>query len=410
MPRRLLAIGTTVPRVRSISWNEAVSVNIVDYQGLLFDYRTLPEVSWGRHLFSALTTYIQQGHPVYVILPEAKHFQLKSDYILEIFARFGVQISEVAGSTIILASSEEPFLSYCKFLRHHEIVFAPSGSDKEFIATVVDNIRRAVCARIGSLRVFHPPEKRNETDAISVLVRHFGPDYEEADEESPPTWCVEVASKLPGMSEIVARTTALESRITSLENALAAERANGNILRRWADLLWLDGVALQNRVSDALVLLGFNVECKNPTDHTRDLVATSGSFEFLIEVTGSTGSITIEKGRQLLQWVTDSEDNENAKGVLIGNAFRKEDPKLRPPTPDQRMFTTKLEEFATKYHLALFDVRDLFELVALKLRTGHIELERLCEELSGDGVVKPTVSMASNSQDGSSLNASSNAR
>jgi hypothetical protein len=169
---------------------------------------------------------------------------------------------------------------------------------------------------------------------------------------------------------------------------LESDEAKKFELARWTDMLWLDGVPLQKRISEALSLLGIANESKDPTGHSQDLEASFAGRSFLFEVTGSNGAITIDKGRQLLQWLSECADPTNSKGILIGNAFRKHAPSARPPSANHRLFVKELEDMANKFHLGLVDVRDIFALVVRKLGGEAIEAAHICEQLKADGVIR----------------------
>jgi hypothetical protein len=91
--------------------------------------------------------------------------------------------------------------------------------------------------------------------------------------------------------------------VTSLESQIDGYLGQKQQIERWAELLWLDGIPLQNRVREAFELLGFQTESKNPTGHTHDLVLSCGGDVFYAEVTGATGSIKVGKGRELMHWL-----------------------------------------------------------------------------------------------------------
>jgi hypothetical protein len=174
----------------------------------------------------------------------------------------------------------------------------------------------------------------------------------------------------------------------NLSSQLAVDESKRQELQRWSEMLWLTGVRLQTRVSEALAFLGVQNESKNPTGHVEDLEGTCLGRPVIFEVTASAGSIGVEKARQLLQWIGESADPTNTKGVLIGNAYRNEPPEKRPPTPDHKIFVKEAEDMAQKFHFGLLDVQDLFELVLRKLSGEDIRAEWICERLQTDGVIK----------------------
>lgn len=146
------------------------------------------------------------------------------------------------------------------------------------------------------------------------------------DDADRPDALHDVSAQLPGMAELVAASSAKRAEIAHLQSELERDETKRLELARWAEILWLDGVPLQMRLSEALTLLGIPNESNDPTGHTQDLAGTFAGRSFLFEVTGSNGSIGIDKGGQLLQWLAECNDPANTKGILIANAFRKHPP------------------------------------------------------------------------------------
>lgn len=179
----------------------------------------------------------------------------------------------------------------------------------------------------------------------------------------------------------------LKSRVTALEGQIENHLDKKQQIEKWAELLWLDGLALQDRVREAFAFLGFATESLNPTGHTHDLVIKQEGYTFYAEVTGSTGSIKIDKGRELLQWIIDSPSPERIRGVLIANAFRNLPPDGRPPSANHKIFTAELEQLANRYDFALVDVRELLKLVTARLESKGPDLRTVCQRMSGKGAV-----------------------
>jgi hypothetical protein len=155
----------------------------------------------------------------------------------------------------------------------------------------------------------------------------------------------------------------------------------------WAELLWLDGIPLQKRVREALDFLGFETEMPDPTGHGEELIAKHDTHRFLIEVTGATGSIKIDKARELVQWVLDSESPDRVRGVLVGNPFRNDPPQQRPPTENHKLFTTEVEGLATRFDFALLEVRELYRAILAKLEHKEVNVLKICEAMGLKGRV-----------------------
>jgi hypothetical protein len=389
--RRLLIVGTEVANFPSISWGEWARANPLDYQGLLLDCRD-PKLLPAQALISdCLQTLIASGHTAYILLPEAKGAAAWSG-AMTLVPYYYLYVEQADGLTLNIQHSDPLFQKYRTVLTKHEICFqlqSPRGNPPfPFVTGISDNVSRAVCGKVQSIYLLHPPAKNLEQKALKVIIEHFKPDLTSISSVPKPSWVEEIASAIPGVSEIQAKRIVIGAEIQKKTEQLEVENERLRALTSWADLLWMEGLPLQAKVSDGLTLLGINTSTADPSAHTSDLVAREGGITFEFEVTGSSGTIGIEKGRQLMQWVSDAPDPTNVKGVLVANAFRNEPPDKRPPTSDRRIFVLELERLAVRYHLALLDARELYRAVCIKLLGKPVDKAAILAGISEDGVVK----------------------
>lgn len=392
MPR-LLVLGKDIPRLKCVEWQDWHAHNLLDYQGLLIDCRNPSRISGNRALCDLLAQYMQHGHTVFLILPEATSVPV-GGLDLSILPYLTLKLSPARGKTLKDVINSAFFQSYMTALQGHEITITPAQIVQHvphgwaWQTTVSDNVNRAVCGQFARAYVFHAPASGRDGLAIKAILDFFQPDFEEPEREEPPEWSSRVTAQIPGVSDIRGRREQAHQEIAKLQSVIDTDAAKQRELEKWAEILWLDGVPLQVRVSEALALLGIPNESKDPTGHTQDLQGRCRDTPLLFEVTGSTGSIGIEKGRQLLQWITDCGDPTHTKGVLIGNAFRNNAPENRPPTANHKIFVKELEDMARRFHFALVDTRELFDVVIRKLGGEEVQVESVCTALRGDGVVK----------------------
>jgi hypothetical protein len=388
-------VGKQIKRLKCIEWSEWKNHNLLDFQGLLLDFRGNGAPLNDGSFPGVLIPFMRSRHEIFVILPEGAAKGV--DNVLRLFSPVNLQMESQKGQTLKITQSEPFIRAYRDSLTGHQIVLLtfiqpgmPVPSQWNWTATITDNVDRAVCGRYGTAHVLHPPAKHLDHLALKAILEHFSPTYEEPEPEERPTWAAEVTGQMPGVADLLMRIDANSNEISRLKNEIQADTEQAAELEQWAELLWLEGIPLQNRVASALNLLGLPTESTDPTGHLADLQATCGAQPILFEVTGSTGSIGVDKGRQLFQWVAQSKDPTNTKGVLVANAFRKNPPYQRPPTPDHKIFVKECEELALKFHLALIDVRDLYELIVRKFSGSAISGADLCLKLQGDGIVKLT--------------------
>ena len=386
--KRLLLIGKKLPRLESISWKESLSHNIVDYQGLLFDCRQMDGFTSGPLLYQRLYPYLTQGHPIYVILPDLKAMDKPSIQLPLFSPPIWFNVERSVGRTIKLISSAPFYQRYFNCFQGHEVVITPQFNNPPVEKTVVNNLNQIVCGEMTSWRVFllHPPAKANEDNAFKIILDHFEPDFLEPEAEAAPAWAAPVIASMPGVKELEQSVSELKERVSGLENEIDQQLRQKADIEKWAELLWADGIPLQNRVREAFDFLGFKTESYDPTGHTRDITLTHDVYTFFVEVTGSSGSIKIDKGRELLQWLIDAPSPEKVRGVLVANAFRNLPPTERPPTSNHKMFTTELEQLANRYDFALLDVKELYRVVLAKLENKAIDLNTVCRSMTGRGL------------------------
>lgn len=388
--RRLLVVGKELANFPNTSWAAWLTANPLDYQGLILDCRRPEELPQQAGVATTLQTYINNGHPVYVILPGAKVAeQLKTAFTL--VPKIHLYVHAAAGQTLRLRDADPLFANYMQVLDGHEIYAQLANATNQachWTEGVVDNVSRAVCLKVFTIYLLHPPAARFEQKAFKTIIEHFNPDAPSISPSPRPTWADAAAAKLPGYAQAQSKRTLIQSEIELKVEELRLQDQELRNLADWTELLYLDGIPLQERASKAFNFLGVLTNSPDPTGHTGDLQANEEGWHFVFEVTGSTGSIGIEKGRQLVQWTAESPDPLNAKGVLVANAFRNDPPELRPPTPNHKIFVQDLERYAQKFHLALLDTRELYRLVSLKLAGKTIEKSVVVQGLQTEGVVR----------------------
>jgi len=389
--RRLLIVGLEVPNFPSVPWSDWASANFLDYQGLLLDCRDPQILPSHGSIAAALLTLINNNHSAYILLPEAKNSASLTGAI-SLIPYYYLYIQQATGQTLNVRSGDSFFESYRNVLTGHEICFRLQQMNNTrpliTIESIVDNVSRSICSKVQSIYLLHPPSRRLEQKALKIIIEHFGPDPIPISSVPKPSWIDETASAIPGVAGIQAVCASIRAEIQQKSEQLGSEEEKLRQLASWADLLWLEGLPLQTRVSEALNLLGIAAASSDPSGHTSDLAADEPGMRLVFEVTGSSGTIGIEKGRQLMQWVADAPDPACAKGVLVANAFRNEPPDKRPPSPDRRVFVLELERFAQRYHLALLDVRELYRVVCAKLSGQLVDKPTILNGLSGDGIVR----------------------
>ena len=126
------------------------------------------------------------------------------------------------------------------------------------------------------------------------------------------------------------------------------------------DLLFENGLRLENSIIRALKILGFSAENYEEGDSEFDVVFSSKEGRLLGEAEGKdTKAIAIEKLRQLEMNINEDFERPDvdvhAKAVLFGNAYR-----LLPPEERGDFFTDKCLTSAQRSGTALVKTTDLF--------------------------------------------------
>jgi hypothetical protein len=380
-----------VPNFPRIDWKDWGTSNPLDYQGLLLDCRDPQSLPNHSSIATVLQTLMSNGHPAYILLPEAKNLSNPQGQMMFV-PNYYLFAEEAFGQTLKLLPGDPFYESYRKAaLAGHEICFRLQQMNNTpslpILMGIVDNVSRPVCCKVGTVYLLHPPLKKLEQKAFKAIIEHFGPDPLPTSNVPKPSWVDQEASVIPGVAALQAVRASISAEIQERTERLNAEEEKLRKLSSWADLLWLEGLPLQNKVGEALELLGVKASSPAPTAHAGDLVADEPGVHLVFEVTGSTGTIGIEKGRQLMQWVADAPNPATTKGVLIANAFRNDPPNKRPPT-DRRIFVVEVEQLATRYHLALVDVRELYRVLCVRLSGQEVDKTLVLNGLMADGVVR----------------------
>lgn len=387
--RRLLFVGLEVPNFPNVGWTNWQAASPLDYQGVVLNLREPPPQSETNTILSTLYKLGENHHSAFVLLPDAKNIQGVS-FPANWIPDHHLYVIPDSGQTLKVVSGDPFFGEYQKALVGHEISFrlqGVHGRASGVSSGIVNNVSALLGANYGSIYILHPPPRRSEQKAVKAIIEHFKPDVPLPTTVPRPPWVDEIVATVPGVSEVESRRATILNEIRRSREQLEKEDEEVSQLTAWIDLLWQEGQPLQARVAAAFKLLGVAIDANDPTGHTRDLAAHDSGIDFVFEVTGTTGTISIDKGRQLMQWVTESADPSAAKGVLVANAFRNEAPTSRPPQ-DRRVFVAELERFAERFRLGLLDTRELYRVVCLRLSGRDVPKEIIVKGLNTDGIVR----------------------
>ncbi|WP_218398533.1 hypothetical protein [Alteromonas lipotrueae] len=175
-----------------------------------------------------------------------------------------------------------------------------------------------------------------------------------------PDWVFQDKYLLPKEEKIRDKLIAVESKIEKLQQQKERHEqdiADESILKR---LIYENGKPLEAAVHLALKALGFDVSHYEDAESEFDVIFECKEGRLLGEVEGKDNkAISIDKLRQLEMNIHEDFSREDvtdmAKGALIGNAFR-----LQEPTERSDFFTEKCITAANRSGTALIRSDDLF--------------------------------------------------
>ena len=230
---------------------------------------------------------------------------------------------------------------------------------------------RAVGARLTELLLGLDSELRASTDA-----------------RVEPEWSHDTAYQSPAEAALRTRITELDKELERLSNdrrTIEAQIAQESQFKR---LLFDSGKSLEEAVTQALRLLGFDAQHVSEGDSEFDVVFQSAEGRFLGEVEGKLNKpVNIDKLSQLernLQEDFSRDDvNEYAIGVLFANTYLLTPPNERPP----EYFTQKCLSGSTRGNIALVRTPDLFDAILAVKRGADANFVQGCRKafLAGRG-------------------------
>lgn len=213
--------------------------------------------------------------------------------------------------------------------------------------------------------VFLPTFKKSPPSdkLIGVLIQCASKILGEKIATSPPDW---VASfKLPGEDQQLTKIADCTTKIMEINQDKEAQEKNLEEIIEFKRLLYEQGNLLGHIVIKSLRKLGFDAKSFKQDDMEHDIIFTSSEGRGLAEVEGKDKkAIDIDKFRQLNTNIDEDFDNqgenaEYAHGVLIGNAYRFQEPSKRTP----QQFTDKVVKDAKRKQFALLTTMELYRAI-----------------------------------------------
>lgn len=189
--------------------------------------------------------------------------------------------------------------------------------------------------------------------------------FKKARERPPPSWMEKI--KVPGENFDQKRLDALATEITKMQTEYDAALSAYEEKTRVKRLLYEKDEPLEEEVKNAFEELGFTLVKKDDTDW----VASSGTADAILEVTGSDGSIDIDKLRQLLNYLIDDYKKHKIekKAILVGNHFAND-----PIETRGEPFTEKVIGESKVHSMCLIPTLELFTIIC-RLREKKVKAD-----------------------------------
>ncbi len=281
------------------------------------------------------------------------------------------------GSTIILdrTKMQPPYLTGLKDSLTFQASFPNDSMSSPAEILAVNSIGASVALSIkvgrGTLLLLPVPSQVEPSKLGAILVETVRLNMTINSLEKP-SWADEVA--VPGVEQIQKRIEVLEEQHIALQAKLSAEQDSVTDLLKFRELLYGTGkLILETAVRRAFRTLGFLVLEASEYVGEWDIDMSDPTGQRLIgEVEGPEGAIDVQKFRQLLNYWNDEliEDRE-AKGLLIGNAYRNVAPNDRGDP-----FTQHALRGAEKHGFALIATTELFAAVCAVLSSPEEQLKK----------------------------------
>lgn len=198
---------------------------------------------------------------------------------------------------------------------------------------------------------------------------------------------------LPDMEKIKNKITDSEKSIqkfeknkTKLHEELAYLENTRNVL------LSENGLILETTILDVLSKLGLNAKIGPAGKH--DIEFIHKGTQFVVEIKGKSKGLDNDNLRQLVQWVTDFElDNDNIvpKGILIINPFRKISITKRIDKVDD-CFPKNLKQFSERHDLCIITTFQLYVIYAeWRKDSKNLDLDKIITEWKNQTWIRENV-------------------
>jgi hypothetical protein len=284
------------------------------------------------------------------------------------------KLVSASGSELRLVDQAHPFANYyaafrkdLRFSAYVDRAWGEFDGGVPFIANATNHVVGFSVNALHGVAVFLPTFVRSEDNdrKFKGVLLDILRDYYQIDIRPPaPDWVADY--DVPGVTQRDAQLADLEKAIQNLVSEKARQTATRDNLADFRVLLYEQGHLLQDKVVEALQLMGFDAKTVIVKNTDYDVVFQANEGRAIAEVEGrDSEAIHKSKVDQLLSAINQDATQTGgfAKGVLIGNPYRKSKPEDRPEP-----FTATAIDLARQYRFAMVLTSDLYRVVLHVLR------------------------------------------
>lgn len=423
--RRYLVIGSTGYRgVDSFEWDADATPNIVDYDTVVVDVRSLDDdmlmsVSHNflKDIRIQLIRLLDSSGEI-IVLTDYIHTDHRPDSYPESIDNYDwcpikIGISNERGKTIV--KKESSFEHYLKHLKDwpyylyipreclsRELTNAYGSPHKTnykiHLSPFLENRYNKLLAGSFQIEVDHDtPEPYVVPGQVVLLplIQNFDPKQAVAlvledlvgspVRTDAPDW-IEVIS-VPGVEKMQENIDECREGINDAFTEIERLETQRRALEDYKRLLFATGDDLEESLAKALVTLGGEI---TPAKYgEEEYILHFNGEEYLIEVKGVSKSITLTHLRQLNDYLLkyEEETGKSCKGILFGNAWRAVPPDQRG-TKEKPEFPDNVVKRAAQWQIALLSSTAFFSAFCAYLNDGSVGTIILQQIVRAEGLVE----------------------
>jgi hypothetical protein len=413
-PPKTLVVGSTGhAHVTCVAWTELNSVNLKDFDAIVFnvtslDDRTitrLPHYGFFGEVRKQLSRLMGSGGRIIALTPELRAIKQKNDWRTNWeWCPFQIGTQPEAGDTVkIKRTVFERYLS--KLKRWTFFFFIPEcpltgeltdlfgstyNTEYKFPADafVINRYGKMLAGEVSLIA--HPADSHIlECGSVTVLPLIAELEQKEAmnliledligkpQRSLPPDWVDQIP--MPFVDTINDEIAQKNAAIESLRQEIAARSQKVAEIEKWKKLVYTTGLELEQIFEDAVIKLGAKTK---PAAAEEEFIFEHKGNAGVVECKGVSKSISLEHVRQtdshVLKFITAEE--RNGKGVLLGNAWRNL-PLSKRGEADTPIFPNNVVKHAARREIALVGANDFLEVFCRFLK-GEVSGEAVLDAMS----------------------------